>query len=304
MNASNANIKKMLNTILPMKEYLIMKKSIFLCAISNISSGSCIEDCGFCAQSSRHHADIERYKYKPVEQIVFEAKNASSNGAIGFCLVTSGLGLDDKKLAFVCEAARAVKAEIPEFNLIACNGIATVEQLKTLKTAGIDSYNHNLESAQNFYTKICTTHSWEDRYQTCLNVKEAGLSLCSGGIFGLGESKEERTAFIQSVKSLKPDTMPLNFYIQNPALPLKATPLSEEEALAIIAEVKAALPNTRLMIAGGRETTFTSKECDIFAVGADAIVIGDYLTTKGKLPAKDLEMIQRLGYEIATTCHA
>ena len=281
-----------------------MKKSIFLCAISNISSGSCAEDCGFCTQSARHHVDIERYKYKPVEQIVFEAKNASNNGAIGFCLVTSGLGLDDKKLAFVCEAARAVKAELPDLNLIACNGIATVDQLKILKDAGINSYNHNLESSETFYNKICTTHSWESRYQTCLNVKEVGLSLCSGGIFGLGESKEERTAFIQSIKSLSPDTMPLNFYIQNPALPLKAAPLSEKEALEIITEVRAALPNTRLMVAGGREITFTSKECDIFAAGADAIVIGDYLTTKGELPASDREMIERLGYEIATTCHA
>ncbi|ARU50054.1 biotin synthase [Sulfurospirillum diekertiae] len=281
-----------------------MKKSIFLCAISNISSGSCAEDCGFCTQSARHHVDIARYKYKPVEQIVFEAKNAANNGAIGFCLVTSGLGLDDKKLAFVCEAARAVKAELPDLNLIACNGIATVEQLKMLKDAGINSYNHNLESSETFYTKICTTHSWESRYQTCMNVKEVGLSLCSGGIFGLGESQEERTAFIQNVKSLSPDTMPLNFYIQNPALPLKAAPLSEKEALKIITEVRTALPNTRLMVAGGRETTFKSKECDIFAAGADAIVIGDYLTTKGELPASDREMIERLGYEIATTCHA
>jgi biotin synthase len=281
-----------------------MKKSIFLCAISNISSGSCAEDCGFCTQSARHHADIERYKYKPVDQIVFEAKNASNNGAIGFCLVTSGLGLDDKKLSFVCEAARAIKAELPDLNLIACNGIASVEQLRTLKDAGVNSYNHNLESSKNFYDKICTTHSWESRYQTCLNAKEAGLSLCSGGIFGLGESKEERTSFIQSVKSLSPDTMPLNFFIQNPALPIKATPLSEEEALAIITEVREALPNTRLMVAGGRETTFKSEDCDIFAAGADAIVIGDYLTTKGKLPESDLKMIERLGYEIATTCHA
>ena len=156
-----------------------MKKSIFLCSICNISSGSCAEDCGFCTQSAHHHADIERYKYKPVDQIVFEAKSATSNGAIGFCLVTSGLGLDDKKLSFVCEVARAIRAELPELNLIACNGIATVEQLRTLKEAGINSYNHNLESSQNFYDTICTTHSWESRYQTCLNVNEAGLSLLS-----------------------------------------------------------------------------------------------------------------------------
>lgn len=281
-----------------------MNKTIFLCAISNISSGSCAEDCGFCTQSARHHADIQRYKYKPVDQIVFEAKNAANNGALGFCLVTSGLGLDDKKLAFVCEAARAVRAELPEIHLIACNGIASVEQLKTLKDAGVNSYNHNLESSKAFYNTICTTHSWESRYQTCLNAREAGLFLCSGGIFGLGESPEDRVAFIESVKSLAPETMPLNFYIHNPALPLKAAPLSEKEALEIITAVRAALPHTRLMVAGGRETTFVSPECDIFAAGANAIVIGDYLTTKGQLPASDREMIERLGYEIASTCHA
>ena len=281
-----------------------MKKSIFLCSISNISSGSCAEDCGFCTQSAHHHADIARYKYKPVEQIVFEAKSAASNGALGFCLVTSGLGLDDKKLAFVCEAARAVRSALPDIHLIACNGIASVEQLKTLKEAGVNSYNHNLESSKAFYDKICTTHSWESRYQTCLNVREAGLYLCSGGIFGLGESQEDRASFIESVKSLAPETMPLNFYIQNPALPLKAVPLSETEALAIITEVRSALPDTRLMVAGGRETTFTSPNCDIFEAGADAIVIGDYLTTKGELPSSDREMIQRLGYDIAVSCHA
>jgi len=281
-----------------------MKKSIFLCSISNISSGSCAEDCGFCTQSAHHHADIARYKYKPVEQIVFEAKSAASNGALGFCLVTSGLGLDDKKLSFVSEAARAVRAELPDIHLIACNGIASVEQLKTLKEAGVNSYNHNLESSKAFYDKICTTHSWESRYQTCLNVREAGLYLCSGGIFGLGESKEDRTAFIESVKSLSPETMPLNFYIQNPALPLKAVPLSETEALEIITQVRLALPQTRLMVAGGREITFTSPDCDIFDAGADAIVIGDYLTTKGELPSSDREMIQRLGYDIAVLCHA
>ena len=278
-------------------------KEIFLCSICNISSGSCVEDCGFCTQSAKHHADIQRYKYKPIDQIVTEAKNASNYGALGFCLVTSGLGLDDKKLAFVCEAARAVREALPSIHLIACNGLATLEQLKVLKEAGVDSYNHNLESSQSYYGKICTTHSWEERFQTCLHVKEAGLFLCSGGIFGLGESKEERTSFIQSIKELSPATMPLNFYHHNPALPLKANPLSEEEALEIIKEVRAALPQTMLMVAGGREITFKNRQCDIFAAGADAIVIGDYLTTKGQAPTEDLEMIRSLGYTIATHCH-
>ncbi len=280
-----------------------MKKEIFLCSICNISSGSCAEDCGFCTQSAKHHADIMRYKYKAIEQIVLEAKNATNYGALGFCLVTSGLGLDDKKLAFVCEAARAVRAELPGIHLIACNGIANLEQLKTLKDAGVNSYNHNLETSKRYYEKICTTHSWEERFQTCLAVKESGLHLCSGGIFGLGESKEDRESFIESIKELSPATMPLNFYHPNPALPLQANPLSEEEALEIITRVRKALPETMLMVAGGREITFKSRQSDIFAAGADAIVIGDYLTTKGQAPTEDLEMIRSLGYEIAKSCH-
>lgn len=280
-----------------------MKKEIFLCSICNISSGSCAEDCGFCTQSAKHHADIMRYKYKAIEQIVLEAKNATNYGALGFCLVTSGLGLDDKKLAFVCEAARAVRAELPQIHLIACNGIANLEQLKTLKDAGVNSYNHNLETSKRYYEKICTTHSWEERFQTCLAVKESGLHLCSGGIFGLGESKEDRESFIESIKELSPATMPLNFYHPNPALPLQANPLSEEEALEIITRVRKALPETMLMVAGGREITFKSRQSDIFAAGADAIVIGDYLTTKGQAPTEDLEMIRSLGYEIAKSCH-
>jgi biotin synthase len=280
-----------------------MKKEIFLCSICNISSGSCAEDCGFCTQSAKHHADIVCYKYKAIEQIVLEAKNATNYGALGFCLVTSGLGLDDKKLAFVCEAARAVRAELPNIHLIACNGIANLEQLKTLKEAGVNSYNHNLETSQRYYETICSTHSWQSRFQTCLHVKESGLHLCSGGIFGLGENKEDRESFIESIKELSPSTMPLNFYHHNPALPLKANPLSEEEALDIIAQVRKALPQTMLMVAGGREITFKSRQSDIFAAGADAIVIGDYLTTKGQAPTEDLEMIRSLGYSIAKNCH-
>ena len=280
-----------------------MTKEIFLCYICNLSSGSCAEDCGFCTQSAKHHADIIRYRYKEIDQIVLEAKNATSYGALGFCLVTSGLGLDDKKLAFVCEAAKAVRKALPSIHLIACNGLATLDQLKALKDAGVNSYNHNLETSQRYYEKICTTHRWQERYETCLRVKESGLFLCSGGIFGLGESPEDREMFIQSIKELSPATMPLNFYHHNPALPLKANPLSEEEALEIIKKVRVALPQTMLMVAGGREITFKNRQCDIFAAGADAIVIGDYLTTKGQPPKADLDMIKSLGYGIATQCH-
>jgi len=277
-----------------------MKKEIFLCAISNISSGSCLEDCGYCTQSVKHHTDIKIYKYKDINEIVNEAKNAKANGAVGFCLVTSGRGLDDKKLSFVCEAATAVKKEVSELNIIGCNGIASLKQLKTLKSAGIGLYNHNLESSKEYYPNLCTTHSWQERYETCLHVKEADLKLVSGGIFGLGESSNDRVSFVQSIKSLNPFTMPLNFFHPNPALPIKASHMDEEEAISIIRYVRSELPNTRLMVAGGREITFITKQSQIFDAGANSIVIGNYLTTAGAEPNKDIAMIKNAGYEIAS----
>lgn len=281
-----------------------MQKEIFLCAISNISSGSCLEDCGFCTQSVKHHANINRYRYKEINEIVDEAKNAKANGAVGFCLVTSGRGLDDKKLSFVCEVAYAVKKEVSELNIIGCNGIANLEQLKTLKSSGVDLYNHNLETSKEYYPNLCTTHSWQERFETCLHVKEAGLKLVCGGIFGLGESSDDRVSFIKSIKSLNPFTMPLNFFHPNPALPIKANPMDEEEALSIIRYTRSELPDTRLMVAGGREITFVTKQSQIFDAGANAIVIGNYLTTAGAKPNKDIAMIKNAGYKIASYCNA
>ena len=277
------------------------KNKIFLCAISNISSGSCAEDCGFCTQSAKHHADIQRYRYKDIATIVEEAKRAKSNGAVGFCLVTSGVGLDDKKLSFVCEAAEAVKKEV-EINLIACNGLATKSQIQTLKDSGVELYNHNLETSKEFYPSICSTHSWGERYETCLHVKDVGLKLDCGGIIGLGESEEDRVSFFDSIASLEPFSVPLNFFHPNEALPIKQAPVDEEEALEVIKYAREKLPNSRIMVAGGREITFRKNPAKIFEMGANSIIIGDYLTTSGEKAGKDLAMIKKAGYEIAPYC--
>jgi len=143
-----------------------MSEKIFLCSICNINSGTCLEDCKFCSQSVRYKADIDRYKQKDMELIKKEAINARDNGALGFCLVTADKGLTDKTLAFVCSVAKEVQAVAPELRLIACNGTASLEQLLVLKEAGIKAYNHNLETSEEFYPKICTTHPWSERYET------------------------------------------------------------------------------------------------------------------------------------------
>jgi len=277
-----------------------VKEEIFLCSICNINSGTCKEDCKFCSQSVRYKADIQRYKQKPIDEILNEAKAARDAGALGFCLVTADKGLNDKTLKFVCDVARAVSKEVPELRLIACNGTATIEQLLVLKEAGIKAYNHNLETSENFYPQICTTHPWSERYETCQNVNEAGLVLITGGIFGLGETQEDRISMLKSLASLNPTSVPINFYHHNEALELKPNPLSVDEALNLIKLAREMIPNAqRIMVAGGRELMFGERQSEIFDYGANSIVVGNYLTTTGRVVSKDLDMIKSLNLDIA-----
>jgi len=277
-----------------------MSEKIFLCSICNINSGTCKEDCKFCSQSVRYKADIERYKQKPMDVICQEAVIARDNGALGFCLVTADKGLTDKTLQFVCNVAKEVQKVAPQLRLIACNGTASIEQLLTLKEAGIKAYNHNLETSEAFYPQICTTHPWSERYETCQNVNKAGLVLISGGIFGLGESQKDRISMLASLKSLNPTSVPINFYHHNVALELEPNSLTTDEALALIRLTRETLNDAdRIMVAGGRELMFGSRQAEIFNNGANSIVIGNYLTTKGRMMSQDLEMLQALDLDIA-----
>ena len=275
---------------------------IFLCTICNVSSGSCAEDCAYCTQSAKYNADIERYRFKPIDKIVQEARNAAENGALGFCLVTSGRDLDDKRLEYIMQATREILKNDLHLHLIGCSGIASKESLKALKEAGIASYNHNLEASKNFFPKICSTHYFNERYQTCENALEAGLGLCSGGIFGMGESWQDRIDLLYALKTLNPHSVPINFFIPNLALPLEQKVLNKQEALECVKLAREYLPNARLMIAGGRERVFGEEQKELFECGINAVVLGDYLTTKGNTPKDEVKRIQEYGYTIATSC--
>jgi biotin synthase len=280
-----------------------LNKKIFLCAISNISSGRCTQDCKFCTQSIKYKANIDRFYKKPIQHIIEEAKVAYKNKAVGFCLVTATKELDDKTLEFISQVAYNVKKEVPNISLIGCAGMASVEALKELKKNGIENYNHNLETSKEFYNNICTTHSWQDRFDTCINVLKSDMFLCAGGIFGLGESQEDRISMLESLKELNPMSVPINFYHPNEALPLINKTISDYEAFECIKLTKEYLPNSMLMVAGGREITLGDKQYDIFKYGANSIVIGDYLTTNGEDSNKDIKAIEKLGYILATSCH-
>ncbi|MDA7818220.1 biotin synthase [Sulfurimonas sp.] len=277
-----------------------MNQEIFLCSICNINSGTCKEDCKFCSQSVRYKADIDRYKQKDIENILSEARTARDNGALGFCLVTADKGLNDKTLKFVCDTAKVLTKEVPQLRLIACNGTASLEQLLTLKEAGIKAYNHNLETAEEFYPQICTTHPWSERYETCQNVNKSGLVLITGGIFGLGETQENRVSMLESLKSLNPTSVPINFYHHNEALELEPNSMTPDEALSLIELTRKTIPDAqRIMVAGGRELIFGDRQNEIFEHGANSIVIGNYLTTSGRIMSKDLDMLKYLNLSVA-----
>jgi biotin synthase len=276
-----------------------MKNKIFLCAISNISSGRCSEDCVFCTQSIQHKADIDRYYKKDIQEIVNQAVMARANKAVGFCLVSATKSLNSKMVEFISEISYEIKKKEKDLALIGCCGMADIDSLKAIKLAGIEVYNHNLETSKEFYPNICKTHNWSERYETCENVRSAGLAICTGGIFGLGESHEDRISMLKSIASLKPFSSPINFYHPNDALPLKIDIMGLDEAIECVKLSRKYLPDSILMVAGGREIVFKDNQDLVFKAGANSIVIGDYLTTKGKSPKKDLEEIENMGYEFA-----
>lgn len=278
-----------------MKKEERMSKEIFLCSISNVSSGGCSEDCSYCTQSARYDTGVPRYKYKDIQEVIKEAKELKKYGMVGFCLVTSGRGLDEKKCEYIASLAMGLKKEISDIHLIACCGRADLDKLKYLKKSGIDSYNHNLETAQSFFSQICTTHTWEERFETCENVLRADLGLCSGGIFGLGEGWNHRIELLKALRELSPHSMPINFFIPNPNLPIKQEKMSVQEALECITLSREYLPHARLMIAGGREVVFGENQKCMFDSGIDAIVLGNYLTTTGESPKRDLDMLKSYG---------
>jgi biotin synthase len=275
-------------------------KKIYLCAISNIRSGACNEDCKFCTQSVKWGADIERFRQKEISLIVNEAKLARKNSAAGFCLVTSGKSLDEKTLEYVTKAAKAVLKEV-DITLIACNGTADVYALKELKKSGVKIYNHNLETSREYYPEICTTHTWEERFETCENVKSASLQLCCGGIFGMGESETDVQSLVDSLKELNPEGIPLNFFIENPKLPLKASH-NREYAFSIVKKFAGEFKKAIIMLAGGREIVFGNEWIKALKAGANSVVIGDYLTVKGEKAEGDLEILIKEGFKIADEC--
>jgi biotin synthase len=273
-------------------------RRVNLHVIQNARSGACSENCGFCSQSAASHADIDRYPLRSVDELVAGARQAAGMGAVKYCVVTSGRAPTGDVVETICEAARLIRAEGLTLSICISLGLATDEQLCRLAEAGVNRYNHNLETARRYFPHICNTHSYDDRLATVRKAKDAGLEICCGGIIGLGETLEDRVDLALALRELGVDSIPVNFFNPRPGTPLESMPpLTALEALRALAMFRLVNPRTDIRAAGGREICLGPLQ-PLALFAANSIFTEGYLTTPGQGYARDLEMIKGLGFEV------
>jgi len=265
-----------------------------LCSIVNAKSGACSEDCSFCVQSLKSTASIDVYPLMKRALIKEHARKAKRAGVKRFSIVTSGRKVSKKDLYSVADMI----SDIKKIGLLPCVslGILKKRDLKILKTAGLERYHHNLETSERFFPSICTTHTYRDKILTINSIKSAGVSVCSGGIFGMGETWQDRIDMAFQLKDLDVDSIPINFLI-----PIKGTALGERallhpfEALKIISLYRFILPQKEIRVCGGRSQILNEFNSFVFLAGADSLLTGNYLTTPGKSYDDDLRLIKTYG---------
>lgn len=270
-----------------------------LCTLINAKSYLCGEDCGFCAQSVRFDTAADRYGLMHPEEVVEAAKRAEAHGAQNFCIVTSGAAPGEDEFEKILEILKRLSGET-RLNLDASLGFITEEQARRLKEAGLRRFNHNLQSSREFYPRIVSTHTYETRLETIRALLEGGLELCSGGILGMGESREDRVKLAFELKPHAPHCIPINVLNPRPGTPLENQPRPDpEEILKTIAVFRFIHPRANIKLAGGREVNLTSGEQErALRGGANGLIIGGYLTTSGNPVQEDLKMLKAAGFEI------
>lgn len=262
-----------------------------LCSIINAKSGQCSEDCRFCAQSAHFKTAAPVYPLLGKEQVLAAAWAAKNNGAGHFSLVTSGRGLKGRDLEQVALMIEAIRQEV-DIRVCASLGILRRPDFVLLKEAGLCRYHHNLETSEAFFPRIATTHTFGERVDTILAAKSVGLEVCAGGIFGLGETEDDRLDMALTLRGLDVDSVPINFLIPLPGTPLAGSPpLSVLDILRSIALYRLLLPAIPIRLAAGRETALLDFLSSAFLAGADGMMIGGYLTERGRLPETDLHFV-------------
>jgi biotin synthase len=272
-------------------------KRVKVCVLQNARSGLCQEDCGYCSQSSVSEAKIDKYPLMAAEQLVDGAKRAAAAGAKRYCMVASGRGPTDEEIEQFCEVTRTIRREAP-LEICVCLGLLSLTQARKLKEAGVGWVNHNLNTSERFYPKICSTHTYQDRVNTVKNVRAAGLSTCSGGIIGMGETDEDVIDMAFAAREIGMDSIPINFLH-----PIKGTPLSAMQALTpqkclkVLCLFRFLNPKSEIRAAGGREVNLRSLQ-PLALYPANSIFVEGYLTTPGEPAQAARRMIEDLGFEV------
>jgi biotin synthase len=266
--------------------------------IVSVKTGGCPEDCHFCSQSGQFSSPV-RAAWLDIPSLVAAAEETAATGATEFCIVAAVRGPDARLMRQVREGVAAIKAAV-DINIAASLGMLTEAQVDELAEMGVHRYNHNLETARSHFPEVVTTHTWEERWDTCQLVRAAGMELCCGGIIGMGETVEQRAEFAGQLAALEPDEVPLNFLNPRPGTPLRDRPVVEaRDALRTIAAFRLALPRTILRYAGGREITLGDLGTrDGLLGGINAVIVGNYLTTLGRAPEEDLALLTELSMPI------
>jgi len=265
--------------------------------LNNIKKNACSEDCTFCAQSAFFDTGVDTYRLPPAEEIVGAARVAKEQGAESYCLVAAWREPSKKDFEMVCGMIDQInrRVGIP----VECSlGFLTEEQAKRLKLLGVRRYNHNLETAKSKFPEICTTHTYQDRLDTLMTARDAGLELCTGGIIGMGETRDQRLELALELAALRPEEVTINILVPVPGTPLELqTRLPDRELVRMFASVRFALPESIIKISGGREASTGDSGEELLQSGANGIITAGYLTTGGNEAQKDLEMIRKMGLE-------
>ncbi|MSO20504.1 MAG: biotin synthase BioB [Acidobacteria bacterium] len=274
-------------------------KRVKLNMLINAKSGLCPEDCGYCSQSVLAQSGVDRYPLQSKETLLEGARQAMEVKAHTYCIVISGRRPSSRELEHVASAVREIRATYP-LRICCCMGLLNEDEARILQEAGAERINHNLNTSEEHYGEICTTHTYKDRVDTLGAVKKAGMSPCSGGILGMGETDDQIIDLALSLRALDVDSIPLNFLIPIAGTPLGGVEtLTPQKCLAILCLFRLVNPSKEIRIAGGREYHLRSLQ-PLGLYVADSIFIGDYLTTRGEVPAADLQMLEDAGFVAAT----
>jgi biotin synthase len=265
--------------------------------IVNAKSGICPEDCGYCSQSIVSQAPVPKYSLLEADVLVAGAHEAWARRAGTYCIVASGRGPSAREVREVTAAVRRIKSELP-MKVCACLGLLTDEQAQSLRAAGVDRYNHNLNTSADHHARITTTHTYDDRVRTIEAVKRAGISPCAGFIAGMGESDEQIVDVAFALRALDADSIPVNFLNAIPGTPLEGLDeLNPRRCLKILSLLRLVNPTKEIRVAGGREVNLRSLQ-PLALYAANSIFVGDYLTTEGQAAEADWQMLDDLGFEI------